>query len=73
MKTKDREATSRADMFKLFSEKKVSLSTKGEICRLFENLEDREKELLARKIVPLMEQSNTEQEMLNKIMGMNKS
>lgn len=57
----------RTKLLQIFLEKDVSPSTKSEISLLFKNIEEEKKENLAEKIIPLIESSKTEQEMLRKV------
>ena len=57
----------RTKMCNLFLERDLSIPTESEISRLFKDLKEEEKENLAKKIIPLIESSKTEQEILTKV------
>ena len=58
----------RTSLLKTFSEKKYSQLVKEEIMLLFGSIPPSKKEEVAKKAIPLVETSKTEQEAKNKIM-----
>ena len=57
----------RTALLNLFMDKKFSVYVGNEIMNLFGNIKPEQKEIVAQQAIPLVKQSKTEQEALNKI------
>ena len=64
---KEHKYTNRTALLEIIMEKKFSLSTENEIMHLFKNIEPSKKEEIAKAAIPLVKNSKTEQEALQKI------
>ena len=63
----------RTMLLQLIMKKKFSVSTGNEIMLLFGNIEPSRKELIAKTAIPLVQNSNTEQEALQRVKELIKS